>query len=86
MIKSDRRDAYNVFKILKRLIFQINAVCFEFFQDSIEYKVFMVSTKILISTTIFNSISEGSCDTEELKIQMCIAGINYILKLVQSNN
>ncbi len=31
MIKSDSRDVYNVFKRFKRLIFQINAVGFEFF-------------------------------------------------------
>jgi len=53
-------------------------------------KCIKVSTKILSSTTILNCdnnikmfqhirmISEGSCDTEELKIQLCITGINYI--------
>ncbi len=30
-------------------------------------------------------ISEGSCDTEEimLKIQLCVTGINYILKYIK---
>ncbi len=34
-------------------------------------------------------ISEGSCDTEVvmmLKIQLCITGINYILKYIQIEN
>ncbi len=34
-------------------------------------------------------ISEGSCDTEDwmmLKIQLCITGINYILKYIQIEN